>query len=129
MPFTGTFHQKIRLGPVCEARRRVDIRPEKVEWLWHGRMARGKHPCIGGEPGTGKSLRQEAMEFLQAALAGGPVPAAEVKRMAREHGLTPKTARSAREALKVKITRDGFGPGSKSLWSLPEGVIDAHDPT
>jgi len=59
MPFTGTFHQKIRLGPVCEARRRVDIRPEKVEWLWHGRMARGKHPCIGGEPGTGKSLRQE----------------------------------------------------------------------
>ena len=66
-----------------------------------------------GEPGTGKSLRQEAMEFLQAALAGGPVPAAEVKRMAREHGLTPKTARSARsarEGLKVKITRDGFGP-------------------
>ena len=64
--------------------------------------------CIGGEPGTGKSLRQEAMEFLQAALAGGPVPGAEVKRMAREHGLTPKTARSARAALKVKITRDGL---------------------
>jgi hypothetical protein len=83
MPFTGTFHQKIRLGPVCEARRRVDIRPEKVEWLWHGRMARGKHTCIGGEPGTGKSLRQEpgagpakveAVAFLQGAWQAGRYP-------------------------------------------------------
>jgi hypothetical protein len=40
--------------------------------------------------------------------------------MAREHGLTPKAIRSAREAIGVKIDRDGFGPGSKSLWSLPE---------
>jgi hypothetical protein len=29
--------------------------------------------------------RSKATEFLQAALAGGPVPAAEVNRMAREH--------------------------------------------
>ena len=37
--------------------------------------------------------------------------------------MTPKTARSARAALKVKITRDGFGPGSKSLWFLRRPVI------
>ena len=61
------------------------------------------------------------MEFLQAVLTGGPLPAAEVNRMAREHGLTAKVIRSAREALGVKIERDGFGPGSKSLWSLPGG--------
>ena len=71
--------------------------------------------------GTGsRAAKADAMAFLQAALAGGPVPAAEINRMAREHGLTPKTVRSAREALKVKIERDGFGPGSKSLWSLPK---------
>jgi hypothetical protein len=51
--------------------------------------------------------------------ADAPLPAAEINRMAREHGLTPKVIRSAREALGVKIERDGFGPGSKSLWSLP----------
>jgi hypothetical protein len=62
------------------------------------------------------------MEFLQAALAAGPLPAAEVNRMAREHGFTTKAVRSAREALGVKIERDGFGPGSKSLWSLPDGT-------
>ena len=59
------------------------------------------------------------MEFLQGALGGGPLPAAEVSRLAREHGLTAKAIRSAREALGIKIERDGFGPGSKSLWSLP----------
>ena len=69
-----------------------------------------------------RTAKANAVEFLQAALAGGPVPAAEVNRMAREHGLTPKAVRSGREALGVKIERDGFGPGSKSLWSLPKGT-------
>jgi AAA domain-containing protein len=73
----------------------------------------------GSETRTAKA---EAAEFLQAALADGPVPASEVNRMAREHGLTAKAVRSAREALGVKIDRDGFGPGSKSLWSLPKGA-------
>jgi hypothetical protein len=66
-----------------------------------------------------KKTKAEAVEFLMAVLAGGPVPAAEVNRMAYEHGLTTKVVRSAREALGVKIERDGFGPRSKSLWSLP----------
>ncbi len=69
-----------------------------------------------------RTAKDEAMEFLEAALAGGPVPAADVKRMARDHGVADKPLRSARNALGVKITRDGFGAGSKSLWSLPEGA-------
>jgi hypothetical protein len=55
------------------------------------------------------------MEFLQA-LTGDPVPATEVSRMAHEHGLTAKVVRAAREALGVRIERNGFGPGSKLLW-------------
>jgi hypothetical protein len=78
------------------------------------------------EEGANRSAKADAMEFLQGALAGAPVPAAEINRMAREHCLTPKVIRSAREALGVKIERDGFGPGSKSLWSLPaRSSIDA----
>ena len=72
--------------------------------------------AAGNETRTAKA---EAMELLQGALAGGPMPAKEVVRIAHEHGLTAKAVRSAREDLKVKIERDGFGPGSKSLWSLP----------
>ena len=74
--------------------------------------------AAGSETRTAKA---DAMEFLQAALANGQTPAADVKRMAREHGLTAKAIRSAREALGVKIGRDGFGPGSRSLWSLSAG--------
>jgi AAA domain len=73
----------------------------------------------GNETRTAKA---DAMKFLKAVLASGQVPAAEINRMAREHGLTAKAIRSAREALSVKIDRDGFGPGSKSLWSLSEGA-------
>jgi putative DNA primase/helicase len=69
----------------------------------------------------GRTAKAEAVEFLQGVLAGGSLPAVDAKRMAREHGLTEKALRSARDALGVKIVRDGFGPGSKSLWSLPEG--------
>jgi len=64
----------------------------------------------------------EAMEFLQAALAAGPVPATEVSRMARERGLTPKVVRAAREAMAVEIERHGFGKGGRSMWSLPRPI-------
>ena len=75
--------------------------------------------------GERRTAKADAMEFLQAALAGDPVPATEVNRMARERDLTIKAIRSAREALGVKIERNGFGPGSRSLWSLPGGHIEA----
>jgi hypothetical protein len=73
-----------------------------------------------------RTATSDAMEFLRAALVGAPVPAAELNRVAHERGLTPKAVRSAREALGVKIARIGFGPGSKSLWSLPREHTDAH---
>jgi putative DNA primase/helicase len=77
-----------------------------------------------------RTAKAEAMEFLTEALAGGPTPAAEIMKMAREHGLTSKAVRSAREALHVKVQRDGFGPGSKSLWSCAknDGVADPYMP-
>jgi hypothetical protein len=76
----------------------------------------------GTEPRTAKAA---AAEFLQAALAGGPMPAVQVSRLAHEHGLTAKAVRSAREALAVEIERNGFGRGGQSVWSLP-GHMDAH---
>ena len=47
--------------------------------------------------GERRTAKADAMEFLQAALAGDPVPATEVSRMAHEHGLTLRPyARPAR---------------------------------
>ena len=72
-----------------------------------------------------RTAKADAMEFLRAALVGDSVPAAELSRVAHERGLTPKAIRSAREALGVEIARNGFGPGSRSLWSLPGGHMEA----
>lgn len=36
-------------------RRGDEITPERVDWLWPGRIARGKLTVIAGHPGTGKS--------------------------------------------------------------------------
>ena len=73
-----------------------------------------------------RTAKADAMEFLRAAWVGVPMPAAELSRVAHERGLTPKAICSAREALRVKIERNGFGPGSIVLWSLPVMHIDAH---
>lgn len=37
------------------SRRALDIPPRDIEFLWDCRLARGKHTCVGGEPGGGKS--------------------------------------------------------------------------
>jgi hypothetical protein len=99
--------------------------------------------------GERRTAKAGAMGFLQAALAGGPAPAAELSRRACEHGLTPKAIRSAREALAVKrraclvwkkIRREQFPshPERGSLcavispiaggriWSGPLSQVDCH---
>jgi hypothetical protein len=37
------------------SRRAVDIEPRCIDFLWPGRLARGKHTAFAGEPGDGKS--------------------------------------------------------------------------
>ena len=55
--------------------RASDIVPEKVEWIWQGRIARGKHTTIAGDPGTGKS--QVLIAMAAAVTTGGSWPCAE----------------------------------------------------
>ena len=35
--------------------RASDIQPERLQWVWPGRIARGKVALLGGPPGLGKS--------------------------------------------------------------------------
>ena len=53
----------------------ADIAPEKIEWLWSGRLALGKHICIAGEPGTGKS--QLLIAIVATLTTGGNWPCGE----------------------------------------------------
>jgi hypothetical protein len=49
-----------------------DVAPEKVEWVWPGRLAVGKLTMIAGEPGLGKS--QLAISIAAAVTTGGRWP-------------------------------------------------------
>jgi putative DNA primase/helicase len=53
----------------------ADIAPEKIEWIWPGRLARGKHTCIAGEPGAGKS--QLTISIVAVITTGGEWPCGE----------------------------------------------------
>lgn len=55
------------------SRRASEIKPERVEWLWPGRIAKGKTTCIAGEPGTGKSQLSIATAAAISAEGNWPV--------------------------------------------------------
>jgi hypothetical protein len=62
-------------GRALISRCAAEIEPQPVEWLWPGRIARGKHTSIAGEPGTGKS--QLAIQIMAAVTIGGEWPCGE----------------------------------------------------
>ena len=75
--------------------------------------------------GENKSEKSEAMGFLKEVLRDGPVAAKDVKREAGEAGISPKSLRSAREALRVKPEKAGFEGGW--VWKLPKMPSDTED--
>ena len=79
------------------------------------------------DPGS-RTAKAEAMEFLEQVLANGPQPVSDINRMAKDHGLTDKAVRSARQTLGVKIDREGFGQGLEKRYHLaaPELLSQNH---
>jgi putative DNA primase/helicase len=71
------------------------------------------------ESTASRTMKEEAADFLRDTLGRDEVPAEDVQQAARKAGITPKPLRVAREALKVRSRREGFGPGAVWKWSLP----------
>lgn len=65
----GTFDGIEKTGPMKGWKRGVDIKATKVEWLWPGRIPKGKLTLLGGDGGDGKSF---ICSSLSAAVSGGP---------------------------------------------------------
>jgi hypothetical protein len=55
--------------------RASDVAAERIEWIWPGRIARGKHTLIAGDPGTGKS--QAMISIVAAVTTAGEWPCGE----------------------------------------------------
>lgn len=69
--------------------------------------------------GPDPDARQEAEEWLTAALADGPRPASELKAEAKETGIAEKTLKRAKKALRVTSLRVGYGEKGSFSWAMP----------
>jgi hypothetical protein len=70
----------------------------------------------GSEPG--RTALQKATTWLQAALADGPLPSAEVTSLAVARGVSERTLQRAKESLGVRAFRKGSGGGAVWYCSL-----------
>jgi hypothetical protein len=81
-------------------------------------------------PLSSEKPSQQAVELLEKMLKNGSIDAKDAMKTMRQHGFTAKQVRTAREKMKVKSERVGFGSDGHFEWVLPNGYfnnsIDAH---
>jgi putative DNA primase/helicase len=87
-----------------------------VVWLGEVEVSSRGLLAGAGDPEE-RTERDEAADFLRAALVDCAQPAAEVKKAAAREGITERTLHRARRELHVVVQRSGF-PGT-TTWSLP----------
>jgi putative DNA primase/helicase len=68
-------HGKTTEGSMLIYRCASEVSLEPIVWLWPGRIAKGKHTCFAGDPGTGKS--QLAIAIAATISTGGEWPCGE----------------------------------------------------
>jgi putative DNA primase/helicase len=94
-----------------------DVEPEEIEWIWRGRLARGKFTQIAGNPGEGKSrLTLDIASRITTGAAwpdGSAAPVGNVLFVLAEDGISDT----------VRPAVDAMGGDSSRIYVL-EGVND-----
>lgn len=95
---------------------------EKGESDHQGGELLAPSPCGDAEK---RSAREEAQEFLKLELEGGPRPANEIAKAARDAHIAPRTLDRAKQKLRVRSERrGGVGRDGVWFWSIPKGADD-----
>ena len=89
---------------------------------WTGAVEGSAREIMGAaeEDDEQRSARDEAAEWLREALADGPVPTKELKRQAKDAGLSWRTIQRAQRQAGAVSRRDGFAPDSGWRWMLTQ---------
>src|SRR5262245_33216857 len=93
----------------------------RVEWL--GTSPRSAADLLAAADPSARTARDDAIDFLRAALAKGAGAARDLRREAEDQDITEITLRRARTKLGVQTERTGFGPGSVVTWRLPAAGV------
>jgi AAA domain len=70
----------------------------------------------------------EAAQILREILGQYPLPARKVEQLAGQAGISKTTLHRARKSLGVITRREGYGPGSYYVWSMPSTSLPAGNP-
>ena len=104
-----------------------DVVPKRVEWLWQGRLAKGKHTLVAGEPSAGKSQVLAAVAALittggEWPCREGTAPIGNVVILAAEEGVedtwVPRLMALGADLTRVQFVSAGRSPGERRLINL-----------
>jgi hypothetical protein len=103
-------------------------RGSRVQYDGQSRFTADELHAANGAGPEDRSAREEASEWLLHELAEGPKPARDLKRAARDDGVSERTLDRAKTTLGVTHQRHGFGAGGTVVWQLPASHT-RHDPS
>jgi RecA-family ATPase len=83
-----------------------------------GETARGAEMFLGSGEKTDASKVDEAIEFLRAELADGPVEQKKILSDAHDQGISEYAVKAAKARLKIQSKKEGY-TGGKWLWHWP----------
>ena len=105
-----------------------EIREDGFYWTGASDLTAERILASTSDEEQGSALRS-AENFLREALSDGPRWAKEIKEEAKETGISQATLLRARQAMDVKVRKEGK-PGDKQqrwVWMLPEIAEDYHE--
>ncbi len=92
----------------------------RVAWLGETRHTAKSVLAAQTDTEDERTATDKAVDYLADMLSNGEQLVRDIQRQAHEAGITDKALRRARERIGVTIRREGFGPGSKLYWRLPD---------
>lgn len=99
---------------------RIEQTESGLQLRWESDSVRiGLEDALRPTPHDGESALDAARLWLREMLSNGPIAATDLEQAAKEAGLSWITVRRAADALNVKRMHEGFGSGSRWMWSLP----------
>jgi hypothetical protein len=99
-----------------------------VRVVWLGESSYGAETLLAPPASEeDRTAKDDAKDFLQAALSAGCVEATKVAQEAGTVGIATKTLTRAKQALGVESLRVGFGPGSQVRWCLPNAATGGQE--
>ncbi len=117
-----------------------DIAPERIQWLWPGRIPLGMLSLFSGDPKLGKSLA--ALSLIAAVSRGGPLPGSGADGPAlaargsaillsgeddRARTIVPRLLAAGADMGRVKIIRSMLEPGFRGFDGGPTARVPARE--